>query len=78
MNEKFIIAVAQPAVETAIQQLPTVQKRVLKFRWGKRPKTIDFVAARMNLSRVMVRQIESDALRTIRKRMTAIELQLAG
>jgi DNA-directed RNA polymerase sigma subunit (sigma70/sigma32) len=78
MNEKFIIHVAKPVVEDAVQQLPPVQKRVLKFRWGKSPKTIEHVAAKLNLSRVKVRQIESNALRTIRRRMTAIRLQLAG
>jgi DNA-directed RNA polymerase sigma subunit (sigma70/sigma32) len=78
MNEQFIIAVAQPAVEVAVQQLPPVEKRVLKFRWGKRSHTIEDVAAKLNMTRVKVRQIESNALRTIRRRMAAIELQLTG
>jgi len=79
MNE-FVAKIARPVVERAIGQLPGIEKKVLRFRLGLRgkPKNLKDVADRLNVSRTVVRRIEANALRTLRKKMCEIRLQMVG
>ena len=78
---KRISEIALPVVEGVFKRLPQIERKVLKFRLGlrgNRPKSLGTVAGKLNKTRVEVRQIESNALRTMRRKMREIRLQLAG
>jgi RNA polymerase sigma factor (sigma-70 family) len=58
------------AVQQALGTLPSRQRDVLQRRYGlagERPQTLEEIGVQLNLSRERIRQIEQDAIRTMRK-----------
>jgi DNA-directed RNA polymerase sigma subunit (sigma70/sigma32) len=66
-------------LKRALALLPAAQADVLEWRYGLRdgvPRTLDEIAGIRRVSRERIRQLEMEALKTLRQRLSRVEAPL--
>ena len=69
-GERIDASVLREAMERALEELPARYAMILRMRYGMdgdKPRTLEYIAQKLNLSRERVRQIERDAFSRLRQ-----------
>ena len=69
LDELVARRMLREAMERALEELPARYAMILRMRYGidgDKPRTLEYIAQKLNLSRERVRQIEAQALSRLR------------
>ena len=69
LDELVARRMLRDAMDRALEELPARYAMILRMRYGidgDRPRTLEYIAQKLNLSRERVRQIERDAFSRLR------------